>query len=308
MTASSITGKIIMNSSANNSETDNPVNYPLYALVLLFTVIAIGIVGNFLLIIAHVKDPLKLIKSSSSCFIFNIALVDLLLLCSYILIMFTVTDSRIRYLTESLISLLYSVSFTLYLSLAIQRFCSIAIPLWHHVHITTRVCRYWVTTIWLSHIVMNVGLVVVIVRTDSEVKVRLAILVVRWLTFFVTICVYVASCLSLRKQSRELQSRHDMNAETEWTTKIRLENEKNFMVTIAIICLFLGVLVLPFLTFSFLIILNAMAGSEKVYKGITPYYDWILLAYVINSAINVFVYIWRLPKYRKTFKKLYCDC
>lgn len=44
-----------------------------------------GIVGNFLLIIAHVKDPLKQFKFPSSLRIFIITLVDLLISCTSLL-------------------------------------------------------------------------------------------------------------------------------------------------------------------------------------------------------------------------------
>ena len=127
-----IGGKMITNSSRNNSAMDDSMpNFPVYTLVLLLLILPIGIKGNFLLIISHIKDPLKVIKSSSSYFISNIALVDFLSSNSLILVIFF-SNIRSHNVIASLLTFwLYTVSFTLYLSLAIQRFCSVVFPLWH---------------------------------------------------------------------------------------------------------------------------------------------------------------------------------
>jgi uncharacterized membrane protein YqjE len=108
----------------------------------------------------------------------------------------------------------------------------------------------------------------------------------------------------------ELQNRTGMSEVTIRTAKIRLENEKNFLVTIAIVCFALAATVLPFLTMSFTSLVEVtkrLEGDDN--KFVAPSYtSWGLLLIGLNSAANVFVYLWRLPKYRKTFKKLYCDC
>ena len=49
--------------------TTNMGDFPVYGIGLVFAVNLIGIVGNSLLIIAHVKDPLKHFKFPSSCII-----------------------------------------------------------------------------------------------------------------------------------------------------------------------------------------------------------------------------------------------
>lgn len=304
-----ISGSVVTIPNTNNSRIGGfTMNSPSYAIGLLGTTYLTGIAGNLLMIFAHVKDPLKLIKSLSSRFIFNIALVDLLLSSALLLVVFSFTNSFcVPGIASSVTFLLYIVSFALYLSLAIQRFCSVAFPLWHCVNITTRVCRYWVASIWLTYIVLISGRFMVLSLT--QMRVDIAFVALMWLMFFLTQCINIASCTSIRRQNRELECRQGMDAATERTIKIRLRNESNFVRTIAIISFIRGVLTLPFLTMAFEITLSFRLRSEKDDKYvIQSYYIWSLLGNGVNSAINVFVCIWRLPNYRKTFKKIYCCC
>ena len=57
-------------------------HFSVYGVVILLIICPTAIIGNLLLMIAYTKDPLKLIKYSSSYFIFNIAIVDLLSSCA----------------------------------------------------------------------------------------------------------------------------------------------------------------------------------------------------------------------------------
>ena len=307
--ALNISKKIMRNSSTKNSAIDNFIpNFPLYTVALLLLIILIGIIGNILLVVSHVKDPFKLMKSSSSYFIFNISLVDLLSPCTLILATLSLTKPSFYDVASSLIAWLYTVSFTLYLNLAIQRFCSVVFPLWYRVKITTRVCRYWVTGIWLLSAVLDGGKVIMS-KTEIKVQTDLATIVLKWLMFFITQSLYIASCLSIRKQNSEFRGRNELNAATERTVRIHLKNESNFVVTIAIVSILQGVTTLPFLSMGFVVMLDAATSLKKDYKNTIPsYYIWALLGCGVNSALNVFIYIWRLPKYRKTFKKLYCHC
>ena len=50
------------------------------------------------------------------------------------------------------------------------------------------------------------------------------------------------------KQSRKLQARCDLNKTAVRTIKLRLKNENNFLVTIAIVCVILAVINLPYVT------------------------------------------------------------
>ena len=309
-------------STERNGSTNDPIHFPNSAFALIFAINVVGFLGNVLLIVAHVKDPLRVLKSPSSHFILNIASVDALLsgvflVCTALALasINTYWDWDTSYLSSILFlltNLVCSALFGSYLSLAVERFLSVAYPLWHRVRITTKVCRYWVIGLWLGltgfrliHFALTR-----IKETLTIIQSQLTSVVFMCILLMLTLSVYIASYISIRRQRMELQNRTGMSEVTIRTAKIRLENEKNFLVTIAIVCFALAATVLPFLTMSFTSLVEVtkrLEGDDN--KFVAPSYTrWGLLLIGLNSAANVFVYLWRLPKYRKTFKKLYCDC
>ncbi len=128
------------------------------AMVLQVTFGSLGMFLNFMLLYAHKKDPCKLLRSSSSPFIVNIAVIDFLASCAFIVTPFlyfnlntTFTELAARLLNVA-VAFFHSISFTLFLCLPVERFFSVAFPLWHRVQITTRFTRYWLAAIWLFHL------------------------------------------------------------------------------------------------------------------------------------------------------------
>ena len=267
---------------------------------------AIGIIGNLLLIIAHVKDPLKHFKLTSSIFIFIIAVIDLLCSCS-LLLWNLYLSTMVQVILNVLMGLFHSLSFIMFLSLAIERFCSIAFPFWHRVHITARVCRYWVIVISLVWMLVRVG-VVILKQTTRSKTYDMGQIVFLWITFLLTQSVYIASYISIKTQNTILQRTQDMNVATMRTIKLRLKNENNFLVTIAIVCLMLAVMSLPFLTMAFILVMNLAPEYFNKRYDLPDAYLVGMLGIGINCAINVPIYLWRFPKYRKTFKRMYFNC
>lgn len=150
----------------NNSTQCNISTWPVGAVTLQTLFGSVGIILNIMLLYAHKKDPCKVLRTSSSIFIVNIAFIDLLASCLYLFLALVVIfyfDFDVTRLIRTAVSLLganfftflETISFTSFLSLSIERFCSIAFPLWHRVRITTRVCRYWLGTVWLFHFIFE---------------------------------------------------------------------------------------------------------------------------------------------------------
>ena len=117
-------------------------NYKLVAFGIQLVILAFGAVFNLLLMIAIIKDPLKTFKSPSSHFILNIAFVDVLVYNLWVIkISFRHTSPCDKETRDSLFRVWIAsitISPLLYLGLSIERFCSVAYPLWHRVHVTTR--------------------------------------------------------------------------------------------------------------------------------------------------------------------------
>ena len=130
-----------------------------------------AITGNVFVIVAHLKDPLKLFQTSSSQFILNIAVVDLI--AAILIAIYTfVADKTFQRTQRSVIFFPMSLSFPSFFILSVERFCSVAFPLWHRANVTLRSCRTCVLGIWLFHSAFEaVNLVVVALQMVNSLRV-----------------------------------------------------------------------------------------------------------------------------------------
>jgi hypothetical protein len=301
----------------NNSTENNIPAWSVSAMVVQVTVSLLGVFLNIMLLYAHKRDPCKLLQSSSSPFIVNIAVNDFLVLCSLLANQFLYFSFNQRSkLAEQLLGFLHialtfleTVSVTSIFSLSVERFFSVAFPLWHRVKITTRITRYWLAAVWLFHLTcegLMLALTLYYKRSIYGIFSRLSLM---WLTFLLTQIMYLASYVSLRKQRRELHKRQNSSEDNIRMMKIRLERERNFLITIAIVCSILALTLLPALT---LMVVMMLLGSIQDWSVTNmskePTVVWGVTMITFNFSVNGLVYLWRMKKYRITFKKLYCKC
>ena len=209
-------------SQANVSSINQGMDIEIYRLTsfgIELITLTLGLLLNIFLIIALIKDPLKTFKTPSSSFIFNIAFVDILVCVFWIIqIIFNLPSPGYRVNKKTGEGLFYvliasiGISPVLYLSLSIERFCSVAFPLWHRVHITTRVCRYWLFVIWTVHIIFEI-LVSCLVPPEMDYERRIVkgfeygiitLLHVEF-PFLFTQVFYVTTYFSLKKQGDVFQ-------------------------------------------------------------------------------------------------------
>ena len=270
-----------------------------------------GIMANVLLIVAHIKDPLKKFKTTSSPFILNIAVIDLITSIVNLMISVTILTSYDLYEktgqnegTEIAMDAFMAISFPSFFSLSIERFCSVVFPLWHRVRMTTRVCRYWLCTIWLIHIILALNLT----HLSNHNVQKLFFQFYMGIFFSLTLLIYLGTYVSLKNQRRKVLTEGNISEAAARSIRIRLENEKNFLITIAIVCFILAFTYVPSFVGMLLLHLGNHVSSlnRSEIKILAALYMLGLVLLTINFAINPFVYVWRLPKHRKTFKKLYC--
>ena len=272
-----------------------------------------GTVLNLLLIVTHIKDPLKTFKSPSSSFILNIAFVDILVCILWIIkIILNIISPgyRVNKETGDVLFCVWTASIAisplLYLCLSIERFCSVAYPLWHRVHITTRACRYLLCAIWIVHIIFETLVSCLVPSPISNERV-IIMLLYSGMSFIFGQVFYLATYISLKKQRGRLFKRQNISESTLGTMKIRLHREKQFLHTIAIVCLILNFTFLPSLGFMIFRAFHPDFRNIKQRELSCISFKLMLTVFLsFNFAINPIVYVWRLPKYRKTFKLLYC--
>ena len=128
--------------------------------------------------------------------------------------------------------------------------------------------------------------------------------------FLFTQVFYVATYFSLKKQREMFFKRLNISDDAAVSGRIkeiRLLREKNFLCTIAAVCFILNFTILPSLGFRWLSFY--LRQSHNIIDRNIEQFILISLRILLSFsfAINPIVYVWRLPKYRKTFKLLYCE-
>ena len=280
------------------------------ALILQLLVTLLGIITNSLLFYAHLKDPYKILRRSSSRFIINLAIIDFLASCTlfvFSVLRFDLLTLKIAHtLTIGLhwfLEVCTTASVASFLCLAVERFISIAYPLWYRVKITKQVYRYWIGILWLvvvSFEAIQRAFYYSYLLTFGFLRVGFLLT-----GFLVANLLYLASYISLKRQRRDLCSRSTLSESNKQAIQARLNNEKRFLSTIAIVCFIFALTFLPLLLFIFH--LHMVQVGQCLIEIVESFETWIIAVISLNFTVNAFIYVWRWPKYRKTFKKLYCN-
>ena len=283
-----------------------------WSFVYYMVVTTITILANGLLIFAMVKDPLKCFLNATSYFIFHLAISDLLnslLLIEESLLSLTKFGGinglprSCRIVSILVLELAFFANTASIFSLALERFLSIALPLWHKVNVTTGVCRMWLAMIWVSGgLLVGIRYILLICFQQEEAFKFLRIL--GMLTFILaTLICYSAGAFIVRERRLALKQGTAISKAAQKAGEVRLRNENRFLRTMFIIFLgfFLGVI--PASVCFLIIDVVSMETRYHIIKHIFNVCDMML---ALNYAVNTFIYLWRLPKYRKTFQVLYC--
>ena len=275
------------------------------------SVASVSVVGNFLTLIAHIIDPFRVFRNVSSTFVFNITVIDFisafLWTIGYFLdLIYAKTDDNhsVHFFYGAV--RVSSMSGLAYFSLALELYFSISRPLWHLTRITHKVCRYWIIVTWLFHWSFSEVFTRVFMSKDADDS--LFIVFYNGVFFVLLQSLNLTTFISLKKQGQALRNQHRQAGETtSRALKTRYENEKRFLVTVAILSILVAMLYLPY---SVIIILIEYKNSlQTISKEVFQWLHFIsILMVIINGMANPFFYLWRLPKYKKTFRRLYCEC
>ena len=280
-----------------------------WSFVYYVVVTTITIVANGLLIFAMLKDPLKCFLNATSYFIFHLAFSDLLnsLLFVEESLLWLTKFGGINGLPRAfsiLNNLVFHVAFfsnpPIVFSLALERCLSIVFPLWHKVSVTHRVCRIWLAMIWVS-IGLSVGIrYIFLIYFEQQRAFRVTPHLGTAIFLVGTVICYSVCVFTVRKRRLALQQDTALSKANRKSAEVRLRNENRFLCTMFII--FLGFLlgIIPVSVCFWLMFY--IEKKNNVLIHIINVSDMMLL---LNYAVNTFIYLWRLPKYRKTFQVLY---
>ena len=257
-------------------------------------VIFLAIIAQTLLILSHYKDPLHVFKNTATLFVRNIAVIDICVAFLWsIRIVLKLLGNDVK-----IVSFIWVGFATLspwaFLSLAIERFVSVGYPLWHRVRVTIPVCRKILIGTWVLHTALHLlsgGLT----PKNNDILVFCGSLL--FLSVFI---VYFVTYVTLRRQGKHLERRQDLGQATSNLMKARQKQEKRFLATMAIVAFILVIAYLPIIGFN---LLKTVLNIQKI----PEVYSTFMILLSLGLLSNPIVYLLRLPKYRKTFKVLYCN-
>ena len=271
-----------------------------WSLAVYLSFLVTAAIANILLLLAIYKDPLKCFRKPTTYFIVNLSISDLLnslfhleeLLISQTMYGSTVCLPGVLGTINSTFGMfIFYLAFPSVTVLALERYMSVAHSLWHQVNVTARVCYICIVAVWL----LNCACIAIIVYVSYDNGLAIAY---PSLFLSTTVIVYLMAFYSIRKQNLTLVTDNSKSQSVKRMMKLRLKNQNSFLTTVLIINIFLV------LGFTPTIIGTTLKYMSEHNYSVLFYITDIL--FLINLASNPFLYIWRLPKYRKTLRVMYC--
>ena len=265
-----------------------------------FILAALIIVGNLFLLLTIYKDPQKSLRSPSSLLIANLSVSDLLLgIVTVFLVavrdVYRFEQSHMPFVVVIKAVIYTALTTTLFVSsysiIAMSMTCYIAIskPMEYKSIITKRRIKIFIAVLWVISLVTCV----LPVTSISEKTYTLIYLHTHAsLPAILLTVIYVNVFRALARRSRELK-RNGIDAIL--NSKHVLERERRMTFTIIIILALFYVTYMPqYVT------LHLLHFCESCQQSITFHkVDVVLSRFLfISSAINPFIYAWRVPKYR----------
>ena len=245
------------------------------------------------------KNPLKCFRNPTSFFIANLGIADLLNSKSY-----SVTDSvRNHFLFSRRLGNDSPRSNWLYFSFNFpKRYCpGVGTIYAHEVTVTFRRCYTWIAVVWLAKFIYT-GITVISVAQDKS---SLSIVLTLYLSVFylTTILIYFLAFVSIRKQRYLLSTDVTKSEMARRMLELRLRNQNRFLSTWLIINIVLTFGLISTIISLYLQYRQYVSKTEGTMDVWLPVTNILLF---LNTAANPFLYIWRLPKDRKTFSVMYC--
>ena len=278
---------------------------PFFTAIVSLLLALVTIPGNLIVCIAVFKDPLKSLKTPFTFFVVNLAVADL--------VVGVVTEplSVLIHFREGLlldvrhyvvpIHMSYFISCTASVlnlaALTADRFVAISYPLQYRVRFSTSRATVIAGLIWLisfslSFIYFKVGyLRYAFVFANTAVALTLIIFLFTYVRTLRAMRAQVSQWDTLRQNSQSEDNRARLRA-----ALVEKNITKAFMVMLGFfLCCYIPSCIIIY-------IMNFCSSCNCT--TIHVFRDLQFIFVLSSSALNPFVYAWRLPNFRKAFKKI----
>ena len=257
-------------------------------------------IGNFLVVLSVWMDPLRKLRSSpSNLIIFSMAVADLLVglvaspLHAFLAWALLHKHTNAPFLFSFFFVTLINVSVGHIPLLSIDRFFAVVTPLQYRAKVTSkRVCIVSVTC-WIYFLLF--GFVFSLLRKHYALMKTLYNVQI----FCILICIVVINVFTLyrfRKYSHRTEALDEQHAGV--PRQMILKRERAVSKAIAIV---ISAFLLCFIPWFVVQMIMYICFTCNLSLLMLAHFIAVAVMYV-NSAINPFLYGWRLPKYKQTFK------
>ena len=282
------------------------IDDPIFWLVLVvtgFILATVIIIGNSFLLFTTYKDPRKSLRSPPSFLIANLSASDLLLGLFSVFLVALRDVYRYKHVHMPVVGVFKAIIYTAltttlfvssYSIIAMSITCYVAInkPMEYKSFITKGRIKIYIAVLWLISL-----LTCVLPATNVSEKTYTMIYLHTHasLPAILLTVIYVKVFRTFARRRRELQ----LNGNDSIANSARvLEGERKMTITIIIILAMFYISYMPqYITLHLLHFCTSCQQSTTFHK-----IDVVLSRFLfINSAINPFIYAWRVPKYRRAF-------
>lgn len=269
-----------------------------------FTLSAVTVVANFILLATTCKDPQRTLRTPPCLLIANLSVSDFLVgLCVVSLVAFRDVyrslHQQVPLPREVRTFASYVLCTTLFVSsatmVALSATCFVAInnPIEYKTKITKKRIYKFVASIWVISLLMCF-----LPATNISEKTYKLVYIHTHISLpaILLTVIYVKGFHALARRTRELQANGQVSIEN---NRRALARERNMAVTVLII---LAMFFLTYLPQFIMIHLVYFCDSCEISDESIIFHeiDVVSSRFVfLNSAINPFIYAWRMPKYRR---------
>ena len=256
---------------------------------------------HILLLIAFFKDPLKCFRNSGTYLVGNLAISDVIVcLLNIFRSVVETSNARPTSWSQYVDFVKYSFPGVSYASIAIisiDRFFMVLYPLQHRIWMKRKILAAWLASIWIVSFIYPTKM---LAFGNSKHD----LLVASTFGLVVTLCsavMYALTYVTMRKRSRSIVL-DELSGKNSRAQAARIIKEKRFLTTIIVIACINVVCNVPMLLFQQVVSVLQSLGDPLASKIVM---NTIFSLFYINFSVNPFIYIARLPNYRKTFYLLY---
>ena len=279
-------------SDSNSTKFNIKINFNNFSAILMAFV---GAISNMLLLVAYIKNPLKCFRNSGTYLLMNLSVSDLAtcIFAPFYFRFIEITD--LEYIFAFLAQLSGNASILSIVCISFDRLFLVVYPLKHRHFIKERNMIIWLFGIWLmASMLPAVGMLHKETALMGQIC-SAGIFVV------LSAAMYAITYSKLKKNSKNIASQ--LNSTDNRAQEIRIRKDKKFLKTIILIAGIALVCIVPSMIY---FVLYRSLGFSKDNLVHEIFLEVSRVIFYTNFVVNPWIYIYRLPNYRKTVYLIYC--